>query len=392
MLRGTLLSPLRIALPDEDAGPGKGRLALREDYYPARPQAVIAGTQTHRLLLALLVSLLLHVALISGAWLSVPVQSPVPPPLEARLATAPPPAAIEQPAPPRKPRPVAPRRATPAVPPLPVVTAATPLALPPEPADTGPEPAEPFEPAPPSVEPTPEPAVEPAPPAPATAPPPVRSLPRKGRITYALYFGTDKFNVGKAIQSWEVDSDVYMLASEAETTGIVDFFRPQRLRYLSQGKLTAQGLRPEKFLTSRTRRGRTEAAQARFDWGAGSLTFGNARNPRSVALPAGSQDVMSFIYQMSLVPPQPGRFRVPVTNGSRFETYDVEVLNEETIDTPLGALQAVPVRQVRRAGIESIEIWLAVEFRYLPVKIRFLNREGNPAGEQIANEIRVSEE
>lgn len=244
----------------------------------------------------------------------------------------------------------------------------------------------------PAAQPAPESAPEPAPPTAATAPAPVRSLPRKGRISYILYLGTDKFSVGKATQSWEVEADTYLLASEAETTGVVDFFRPQRLRSVSRGKLTLQGLQPEKFLTSRTRRGQTEAAQAHFDWGAGNLIFGNTRAQRSVALPAGSQDLISFIYQMSLVPPQPGRFRVPVTNGSRFETYDVEVSDQEDIDTPLGMLKAIPVKQVRRAGAESIEIWLAAEFRYLPVKIRFLDREGNPAGEQIVNEIHISEE
>lgn len=348
--------------------------------------------RTRRFLAAGLVSLLLHAIVISGAWLRIPDKLPGPRPLEARLVSAPPPAPTVSTEPPRHhPRRAAPRRSSPPAPPIPVVTAAAPLALPPEPEPPATV-AQAAEPAPPEVEPSPEPAPEPAPSAAATAPAPVRSLPRKGRITYALYLGTDKFSVGKATQSWEVEADAYILASDAETTGLVDFFRPQRLRYLSQGKLTTQGLQPEKFLTSRTRRGQTEAAEARFDWGAGSLTFGNTNTPRSVALPAGSQDLISFIYQMSLVPPQPGRFRVPVTNGSRFETYDVEVSSEEDIDTPLGTLKALPVKQVRRAGAESLEIWLAAEYRYLPVKIRFLDREGNPAGEQIANEIRISEE
>ena len=347
----------------------------------------------HRFLAAVLISLLLHAVVISGVWLRVPEKIPDPRPLQARLVSAPPPLAPTAAAEPPKSRPKpAPRRSVPLAPPMPIVTAATQLALPSEPVDTGPAVAEPSEPAPPAVEPTPGLVPEPAPPAAATAPAPVRGLPRKGRITYALYLGTDKFSVGKATQSWDVEGDAYTLASDAETTGLVDFFRPQRLRYLSQGKLTTQGLQPEKFLTSRTRRGQTEAAEARFDWGAGSLTFGNTRTPRSVALPAGSQDLMSFIYQMSLVPPQPGRFRVPVTNGSRFETYDVEVFSEEDIETPLGTLKALPVKQVRRAGAESLEIWLAAEYRYLPVKIRFLDREGNPSGEQIVNEIRISEE
>jgi len=354
----------------------------------------MSSAQILRFLAAVLVSLLLHAVVISGAWLRVPDEIPEPRPLEARLVSTPPPpaptAATEPPKP--RPKPAPPRRSAPRTPSIPAVAAATPLALPPEPVETGPMPAEPPEPVPPAVEPTPESAPEPAPPAAATAPAPVRSLPRKGRITYVLYLGPDKFSVGKATQSWEVETDSYILASDAETTGLVDFFRPQQLRYLSQGKLSTQGLQPEKFLITRTRRGRTEVAQARFDWNAGSLTFGNTRNTRSVALPAGSQDLMSFIYQMSLVPPQPGRFHVPVTNGSRFETYEVEVFGEEDIETPLGTLKAVPVKQARRAGAESIEIWLAAEYRYLPVKIRFLDRDGNPSGEQIVNEIRVSEE
>lgn len=345
-----------------------------------------------RLLTAVLVSLLLHAVLISGAWLRIPDRIADPRPIEVRVVSAPPSVpvvATELPKP--RLRPAGPRRIPIPAPPMPAIAAATPFALPPEPHPPATI-AQAAEPEPPATESTSEPAPEPAPPAAATAPAPVRSLPRKGRITYALYLGTDKFSVGKATQSWEVEADAYILASDAETTGVVDFFRPQRLRYLSQGKLTPQGLQPEKFLTSRTRRGQTEAAEARFDWGSASLTFGNTNTSRSVALPAGSQDLISFIYQMSLVPPQPGRFRVPVTNGARFETYDVEVLDQEDIDTPLGMLKAIPVRQVRRAGAESIEIWLAAEFRYLPVKIRFIDREGNPAGEQIVNEIRISEE
>ncbi len=347
---------------------------------------------TRKFLAAVFISLLLHAVLISGAWLRIPDKIADPRPLDVRVVSAPLPAPSAASKPPKPPnRPAALRRIPTPAPPMPAVAAATPFALPPElqpPATI----AQAGEPEPPTTEPIAELATEPAPSAATSAPAPVRSLPRRGRISYALYLGTDRFSVGKATQSWEVEADTYLLASEAETTGVVDFFRPQRLRSVSRGKLTPQGLQPEKFLTSRTRHGQTEASQAHFDWDAGNLTFGNIRAPRSVALPAGSQDLISFIYQMSLVPPQPGRFRVPVTNGSRFETYDVEVSDQEDIDTPLGMLKAIPVKQVRRAGAESIEIWLAAEFRYLPVKIRFLDREGNPAGEQIVNEIHISEE
>ena len=78
--------------------------------------------------------------------------------------------------------------------------------------------------------------------------------------------------------------------------------------------------------------------------------------------------------------------RVSVTNGSRLETYVLEVLPEEKIDTPLGLLRTLPVRQVRTKGAEGVDLWLATEYRHLPVRIRFYGRDGEPAGEQIVTE------
>jgi len=223
-------------------------------------------------------------------------------------------------------------------------------------------------------------------------PPPALSLPKKGRITYELTFGSERFSVGKAVQSWELNAKTYMLANDAETTGIVDVFRPQRLRSLSRGSVTRNGLKPASFMTSRTRRGQTEAAQASFNWEAGSLSYGSARERASAPLPAGTQDLMSFVYQLAIAPPAPGSYRLPITTGTRFDTFDIEVLAEESIETPLGVVRALPVKQVRRAGAESIEIWLAAEYRYLPVKIRYFDRQGSPTVEQVASEIRISEE
>lgn len=346
--------------------------------------------RTRRFLVAVLVSLLLHVVVISAAWLRIPDTRPVLPPLEARLERVahPPAPAAEPPKPRTNPRPAQPRRAAL---PVPAVAAASPIALPPEPEPPAPV-AEAPEPAPSTAEEPPA-IVATAPSSTfVPEPAPVRSLPRRGRITYTLFLGTDQFSIGKTVQSWEVDGDNYKLGSMSETTGIADLFRSQRLVYLSGGRVTARGLQPENFLMSRTRRGQTEEAQAQFDWAAGRITLGNAPNQRDAALPADTQDLVSFMYQLALAPPAPGRIRLPITNGSRLETYEIDVLNEEQIETPLGMIKALPVKQVRRPGVESIEIWLAIDYRHLPVKIRFLDREGNPSGEQIVNEIRISEE
>ncbi|HUP93924.1 MAG TPA: DUF3108 domain-containing protein [Burkholderiales bacterium] len=245
-------------------------------------------------------------------------------------------------------------------------------------------------------------AASPAPPEPlviATAPastfapepPPLRVLPRRGRITYELVYGRDRFPIGRTISNWEMSETRYQIASRSETSGLVDLIRSQHRTYLSRGSLTRDGLRPEKFLMSRNRGRGTEEAQAEFDWENASLRLGSAAAQHNENLPARTQDILSFIFQLALDPPPPGRFRQSLTNGSKLEAYEVDVLPEETIETQIGALRALPVKQVRKTGRESLELWLAVEYRYLPVRIRFFNREGEPQGEQIVTEIRLGD-
>jgi hypothetical protein len=337
-------------------------------------------TTRGRLAAAALASLALHALVIAGNWLPVPQPVGALRPLEAQLVPRP---VVAPDAP--KPRARAPRPAAPVpVPPFPSVATAGPLPLP---------------------EPQPEAAPAAIAPQPAAPEPPQRlalaaessavisrSLPRHGRITYTLLYGEERTYIGKVVQSWDAQAGAYSIASEAETGGIVELFRPQRLRHVSKGRITAQGLRPDLFLVSRTRRGQTEASQARFDWDAGRLAYGNAREPHSVALPADTQDIMSFIYQFVLAPPAPGRHRVPIASGSRFEVYDIDVSDEISIETPIGTLKALQVRQVPRPGAESMELWLAADYRYLPVRIRHFDREGRYSGEQMVSEIRISEE
>jgi hypothetical protein len=216
-------------------------------------------------------------------------------------------------------------------------------------------------------------------------------FPRSGRISYNLVYGPDHVPVGRTVQSWKIEGTRYQLASRSETTGLIDIIRSQHRTYLSRGELTHEGLRPEVFLMSRDRGRGVEEARAQFDWARGSVILGAAVAPRAEVLPQGSQDIVSLLYQLALDPPAPGRMQVSVTNGRRLETYVLDVLAEEKIETPLGVLRALPVKQVRKPGAESVDVWLATEYRHLPVRVRFYGRDGEPAGEQIVTEIRLSD-
>ncbi|HEY7744238.1 MAG TPA: DUF3108 domain-containing protein [Burkholderiales bacterium] len=340
-------------------------------------------TTRARLAVAALLSAAIHAVVMSGEWLPLPPEPGEPRLLQARLAPLP----ELKPAPPKPKARVARRRAAVPVPAAPAVAAPSPLVLPDAYLDEELEAATWEEPA------APDPPQQLALAAPASAEAvAVHGLPRRGRISYTLYYGEERHPVGTVVQTWEAEADTYVLTSAAESTGIVELLWPQRLRYVSRGRITQHGMQPELFEASRTRRGRTDVSRARFDWSAGSLSYGYAHNSKSAPLPADAQDLVSFIFQLVLAPPDPGRYRVPIASGSRFENYDLEVSAEQRIETPLGTLRTLPVRQMPQPGDGSIEIWLAADYRYLPVRIRHYDRRGRFSGEQMVNEIRVSDE
>jgi hypothetical protein len=346
-----------------------------------------------RLALAAATSVFLHAAVVLFGHVTLPAPPEKLPPLAVRLeraSPAPRPKASDEP-------PVAHKKKRRVIsgPQVASITAPSPLVLPapvedPEPQEVAT--VEPEEPSSSDAQPTQtvEAPTPPVPPAPEL--PPVRSLPRNGRITYELVYGRDRFPVGRTVQTWQTDGTRYRLASRSETTGIIDFFRSQHRTYLSSGSMTRKGLRPDTFLMSRNRGRGPEQARAKFDWATSLVTLEGLAAAHTEQLPPNTQDLLSLMYQLSLDPPGPGRFRQSVTNGNHIETYELDALPEETIETPLGTLRAVPVRQVPKNGQESMEIWFASEYRNLPVRIRFFNRSGEPQGEQIVSEIRLSQE
>lgn len=216
-------------------------------------------------------------------------------------------------------------------------------------------------------------------------------FPRKGQITYLLTMGPDQTTVGRTTQTWVFDGAQYRLGSESESTGLVELFRPHRYRYLSQGTLSASGLQPRRFLASVQRGSRSDESSAEFNWAENRIRLGRLPHQSTAELPEGSQDIISFMYQLALLPPPPGRFTLPFTRGARLDMASFDVLPEEFIETPLGRLRTVPVVQVRTQNQESLALWLAADYRHLPVRIRFFSRDGSLNGEQLVSAIHVGD-
>lgn len=328
-------------------------------------------TPTGRIALAIALSALVHVIALFAPLVKLPPgQAPLPP-LTAKLAPLPKIAA--KPAPPRKPRPK-PQ-------PAPVV---------PEQAPADEQPAESIQTEEPQIDADQQPAAadEPADETAAEAQP-AHPLPRHAQLTFVAYKGAD-FPIGETRHRLDIGDDrSYTLSVGMNTTGLASLFKTYESDQQSSGTLTAGGLRPDEFSeTKNTSKGK-ESYAAKFHWGAQVLSFSDGH---SMPLPEQTQDFISFLYQLSQLPLDKSVIPMHISNGRKLERYELTVGEEEMIQTRLGRLRALPLRKVRRQGEEGLEIWLGLEYRLLPVKIRLLDRSGQIAGEMVISEILVADE
>lgn len=324
---------------------------------------------TKRFAWALGLSLLAHLLIAFGPAISVPDFHRDPVVLEASIRSEPP--APHRTTKTRKP----PRKHAPRPPPPAPLPATPPAAEPP--------------PVTPAIEEKESPSA--AVPEPASTETPVGNaipLPEQAEISYTLYKGQEGFAVGKVQHTWKRDSTRYTINQVAEASGIVSLFYSGRHVQISQGEITPQGLRPSSYWVQRGQSAdKTDTAQ--FDWEGMQLTLGTGGNTRTVKLPDGTQDLLSFLYQLAFLPPQQGNStRVHITTGRKLDNYGYQSLGEETLETGLGPIKALHIGQVRQQGEETTEIWLATEYHYLPVKIRFTDKQGGVM-EQTATAIKV---
>lgn len=159
------------------------------------------------------------------------------------------------------------------------------------------------------------------------------------------------------------------------------FFAPLLSRRItSEGTITAQGLRPQRY-DEETRMALREPRRLTIWLDDETVQLpGGTQRPR----PPDVQDSASQFVQMTwLFTTQPhwlqaGRvIELPLALPRRVAPWRYEVMQTETLITPAGEVQAVHVKPQRSPGVPgglagelAAEFWVAPSLQYLPVRIR----------------------
>ncbi len=147
-------------------------------------------------------------------------------------------------------------------------------------------------------------------------------------------------------------------------------------RSTSHGEITAAGLAPRRYdqdirLLTSTRPRQT----VMFDAGNVILATGEV-----LPAPPGMQDTASQFVQLTyLFSIRPellrvgGRVDIPLALPKKVDTWVYDVVEEVTLTTPFGPVQALHLkpRNERRPGSLRVEMWFAPQLNHFPARLRF---------------------
>lgn len=324
--------------------------------------------------LVLVVVLLLHVLAITGARRQVApiaLKEPTQTTLSIALLKAPPPApaatVAAAPAPPRPKR--APTARTPTLP------APSPQPAQPEPAP--PPPAPPTPPVPPTPAEAPSPPVAVIEPEPAsTLPPGVKELPTQGRIAYRTTYSRMRGIEALTYVDWSIDLEkgrYELWLRTVDPPGLLD------LR--SSGELRPFGIAPFKYVERIDIANRELSVD--FDWESHVVRFSGRGAGEPMKFDDGTQDPLSLQFHLPLLAQTyPWRF----TPGSqvdfqvarrKVESYSFVVDRFEPVKIGDRDVQSLKVLRPRTTdSSRGVELWMAPEFDWIPIRLRFVDTNG----------------
>lgn len=179
---------------------------------------------------------------------------------------------------------------------------------------------------------------------------------------------------GDSMLRWTKSGNKYVVTTE---TNAMMFGKILDTR--SEGMIEPTGLAPTRFTE---RRYRKQEAVTRFSRADKTVTY--AESQKSYPLKGDEQDRASIIWQLiSVARAHPASFKpgsewtFTVVGRRHIEPWTFKVIKAETLETPLGKMQALQVTKVAsQQRDQEIDLWLAPSLEWYPVQLRMSERDG----------------
>ena len=169
------------------------------------------------------------------------------------------------------------------------------------------------------------------------------------------------------------NSPQYHIKSLIQPKGLASLLVPDLLQ-TSEGEISNTGLQPKQYLYQ-FGENKNKTYRAEFDWQAKQLSLHSAKGSQILGLAVGTQDLLSFMYQFMFLQPLQ-KTQMTITNGKKVGEYSYSFEGEEVIETKIGTLNTVHLLRASGESDKKTELWLALDYQYVPVKIRETEKDG----------------
>ena len=199
--------------------------------------------------------------------------------------------------------------------------------------------------------------------------------------TYDIYKGS--LRIATIEETYTRDKDRYTLVSTTRAVGLLAIIKPGKIVISSRGLIGPKGLQP--LSASDQREGDAgRNRQAEFDWVANQLTLISPTERKLFALPEGTQDRLSAMYQfMFLSLAKTDKLSFSMTNGNKLDIYNYRITPDQSVTIPLGTFKALYVASVPEARSNRTEIWLATDHANFPYKLVLTDPDGDKLSQEL---------
>lgn len=161
-------------------------------------------------------------------------------------------------------------------------------------------------------------------------------------------------------------------SSVSQAKGVFSFFKPDVIEETSLWKIHDNTVQPQFYRYLRTGGKKEKRLEMKFDWPDMTVQIDDQEHPWQLHLEPNTLD--KLVYQISLMrdlAKQKGdHINYRIADGGKLKTYQIRILGQERIKTPLGEIDAVKLTRHRdKDNDRETTLWCAPSLSYLPVKL-----------------------
>ncbi len=166
--------------------------------------------------------------------------------------------------------------------------------------------------------------------------------------------------------------------SQTQAKGVFAFFKPDVITETSIWTQKGKEIRPESYLYTKTGGKKEKHLNFIFDWKTQHVNVANKEQTHSFDVTDNTLD--KLVYQLAIMADladNKKQLSYSIAGKHKLKIYDIAILGEEIISTPLGKVKAIKLKRKRDEKQQrQTTLWCAPELNYLPVKIEHIEKDG----------------